>query len=124
MPHKTEPVESSCYVRLDLTGDLTRTDHEVARAAAANVLKQKGWNKLFIDATQARPKMSVADDYEFTEQHDNHFPTVLRTAIVHGPDAAADFRFIENVGRNRGMNMRLFEDHAAALEWLLADAPS
>ena len=83
------------------------------------IVVQNGWDKLLIDAVNAKPKMSVLDDFEFTRNHQMHFPASLRTAIIHHPDATEGFGFIENVGQNRGMFLKLFTDQTQALVWLL-----
>ena len=121
MAHSIELVKESRYVRLILAGDLTLTDHEIARADVAKVLTENGWDKLLIDAVRARPKMSVLDNFEFTRDHMWHFPKELRTAIIHHPIATEGFEFIETVGQNRGMEMKLLTDQDQALEWLLDD---
>ena len=119
MPHRIEVIEHRKYVRLTFLGVLSRADHETARADAAAALAQNAFSKLLIDTLLAEPKMTTGDDYEFTGEHQLHLPTDLRTAIVHPPDAAERFRFIENVAVNRGMNMKLFTEEHEALGWLL-----
>lgn len=120
MAHRIELMKDRSCVRLALAGELTRTDHETARAEAAVELKKNGWNKLLIDAAIAEPKMSVDDDFEFTDDHHSHLPKNLCTAIVHRPSETEKFRFIENVAMNRGMNMKLFTDEKKALDWLFS----
>ena len=122
MPYNAEAVSNAGYVRLELIGEITRQELEVARANAGETLKQNGWKRLLIDATNATPKMSVVDDFEFTQEHNTHLPVNLRTAIVHSPGEVDQFQFIEDVGRNRGMDMTLFDDQMEALHWLLEEA--
>ena len=39
--------------------------------------------------------------------------------MVHREGEEEHFRFIENVARNRGVDMRMFTAREAATEWLL-----
>ena len=119
MAHSIELVKDANYVRLSLVGELTGADHKIARADAVLALSENGWDKLLIDAVHAKPKMSVVDDLTFTRDHQLHFPASLRTAIIHHPKATEGFRFIENVGQNRGMFIKRFTDQIQALDWLL-----
>ena len=121
MAHSIERVKDGSYVRLSLFDELSLTDHEIARAEAGLVLTENGWNKLLIDAVDAKPKMSVFENYDFTADHQLHFPVSLKTAIIHHPDAAEYFKFIEDVAQNRGMELKLFTDETQALRWLLDD---
>lgn len=49
-------------------------------------------------------------------------PRTLREAMVVSPSTASamDVQFYEDACRNRGWNVRIFVDRAAALEWLRA----
>ena len=121
MAHSIELAKDAEYVHLVLVGELKKADHEIARANAAHALAENGWNKLLVDTVQAKPIMSVNDDFDFTRDHQLHFPMDLRTAIIHHPDKSEGFKFIENVGRNRGMMMKVFTDRRQAIAWLIDD---
>jgi hypothetical protein len=44
--------------------------------------------------------------------------------VDHDQDAPARIRFAETVARNRGVNVRLFDDIVAAREWLAEEEPA
>ena len=117
--HRIDLMKESGCVRLLLVGEVTRSDVETARSEAAVALGKFGWNKLLIDTTTSESKISDLDNYEITIDHDSYLPRTLRTAIVHLPSEIETLKFIENVGVNRGMNMRLFTNEREALDWLL-----
>ena len=121
LPYRAEPNSEGSYVRLTLAGQLKQADLEAARTAAGRLLADRGWRKLFIDASGVETDMSVLDHFEFTAGHDEHLPSSLQTAIFHGPGDPTTFKFIETVGVNRGMNMRRFEQESEALDWLVGD---
>ena len=118
MAHRIELMKDGNYVRLALVGELTLADHDTARADVAVSLADNGCNKLLIDASLAEPKMSPGDHYIFTAEHESHLPKDLFTAIVHRPSETDKFQFIENIGVNRGMNMKVFTDERQAVNWL------
>ena len=119
MAHTIEVVEGSNYVCMTLLGEITLSEIEEARAAAAATLADSGLDRLLIDATQLHSTMSTGENYKFTSDHSTHFGLGLRTAIVHRPDQAEGFRFIENVAVNRGQKMQQFIDEDDAVAWLL-----
>ena len=119
MPFTVEAMQDGEYVRTTMTGVLTKEDHLNARAESGGVLQGRGWNRLLVDVTQGDPKMSVVDDFEFTGDHTQRLPVGIRIAVVHRAGEEEHFRFIENVARNRGVDMRMFTAGEAATEWLL-----
>ena len=119
MAYGVELVKDAKYVRVALTGELTRNDLENAREETIRALTANGWNRLLVDVTRGNRKLSVAEDFEFTSEHQSSFPAGVRTALVIRPDELEYFRFTENVAQNRGVNMKLFLDKIQALNWLL-----
>ena len=119
MANTVELVKDAKYVRVVLTGEVTRNDLENARDKANRALTACGWNRLLVDVTQGNRKLSVAEDFEFTTEHQSSFPMGIRMALVVRPDELGYFRFTENVAQNRGVNMKLFLDKIQALNWLL-----
>ena len=119
MAYAVELVKDAKYVSVVLTGEVTRNDVENARDEANLTLTANGWNRLLVDVTRGNRKLSVAEDFEFTSEHQSSFPAGVRMALVVRPDELEYFRFIENVAQNRGVNMKLFLDKIQALNWLL-----
>ena len=120
MPYRIERIEEGPYLRVTLSGVVSRAEHEEFRAAAVSALGETGWLHVLIDVTGADPQMSLTDDFAFTSGHQTRLPPRLQTAIVHAEDAADRFSFVETVAANRGVTIRGFVDEAQALEWLLS----
>lgn len=118
MAYTVELVKDAKYVSVVLTGKVTRNDVENARDEANLALTANGWNRLLVDVTRGNRKLSVAEDFEFTSEHQSSFPVGVRMALVVRPDELEYFRFTENVAQNRGVNMKLFRDKIQALNWL------
>ena len=121
MAYTIDRVEDGGVVHVTLEGVLTKRDHDEFRAQVVAAINETGWSRVLIDARRADPKMSVADDFEFTKDHRALLPIQLRSAILHRPDEAGRYGFIENVAVNRGVNLRAFSDEAEARTWLGED---
>ena len=117
LPYKLEL--HSDYIKLILDGEMSPEDHQMARGAAFQKLEETGIPKLLINATQAKPKMSVSDDYKFTTQHPDKQPKGVVTAIVYNQEEEEKYRFIETVMSNRGLKIKIFTNEDEALTWML-----
>ncbi|MDJ0834106.1 MAG: STAS/SEC14 domain-containing protein [Gammaproteobacteria bacterium] len=106
------------YVICVMSDKMTLDDHNQVREQAAVLLKQQGWNRLLVDARQIDAKMSLTEDYQFTESHRSNLPVTIHLAVIHRPEETERFRFIETVAVNRGQNMKIFTDADAAITWL------
>ena len=118
MGYSVESLEEAKYVRVVFEDAMTREEHESGRDEAIRTLAANGWKRLLVDASRIDAKMSVADDYEFTEQHQSTPLLFVRIAVVHRPDESERFKFIENVSVNRGADMKVFTDPEKAIAWL------
>ena len=121
MTYTVKQVNDSKYIILELTGEVTMKDHESGRADANLALSATGWSRLLVDATRIDANMSVTDDYKFTSEHPLNHPQVVRIAVLHRHEEYDRFRFIENIARNRGVNLKLFNDRVVALKWLVGN---
>ena len=109
------------YVSLTFTGKVTRAEQEKGRAAAVRVLSAKGLGKLVVDATRIESEVSIADEFEFTSEHKSSHGASVRIAVLYHRDEYERFHFIENVARNRGVNLKTFTDPNQANIWLIKE---
>lgn len=98
---------------------MTREEHEKGRDEAIRALAEKGWKRLLVDARLIHAKMSVLDDFEFTQEHQSTLLKSIRIAVIHRKDESDRFMFIENVAVNRGAQMKVFTDPEEAIHWLI-----
>jgi len=119
MAHAIEFVKDAKYVNVTLTGDVTRNDLENARNKTRLTLTASNCRRILVDATCSNPKLSDLENYEFTSEHESHFPRGVRIALVVRSDQLENLRFAETVAQNRGVRMVLFSDRIQALNWLL-----
>ena len=120
MTHTVEIIDDAEYVRVVFAGEVTREEHESGRYDAIRALTSNGWSRLLVDVRQIDAKMSLSDDFEFTDEHQSTPIHYARTAVVYRAEESERFSFIENVAVNRGEDMKVFTDPEEAISWLTA----
>ena len=121
MPHTTKV--AGPIVELTFTGPISGTDMHAASSETIALQKRTGLTLFLVDAGSWTLTAATADIYKLpaeTYGRENVDPRT-RIAIVTPRDASArqGALFYEDACRNRGWNARVFDDRAAAVEWLL-----
>lgn len=119
MPYAIEWVEDEAYVRLELSGAITRKEHETSSDDAVRVLAANDCRKLVVDVSRADHKMPVGQEYEFVSGLRSRHQHGTQIAVVVHPDDPADMQLVEDVAQNRGLNLRIFRDGPQAHSWLI-----
>ena len=119
MAYTVEFVKGAKYIQVALLGEVTKEDHYNSTDKAVHAVSANSCNRLLVDTTQAKLKMSATEDYDFVSQLPPQYPIGTRIAVVVHPDDANYHKFIENVARNRGLQLSVFSDKNQALNWLL-----
>ena len=109
------------FVTITLSGEVSTDDLVACRSEAITLLLANECTRLLVDATTEAPRRDILDDYQFTSEHASQFPRGTRHAVLVQAGERDYMEFVENVARNRGVEMRLFIDRDQALEWLLGD---
>ena len=107
------------YVSLVLTGKVTRTEHESSTNEANLMLTANNCKRLLVDAAAADHKMSVGENFKFASALRSRHQAGIRIAVLVQPDDLEHLRLVENVAKNRGVNLTVFADKVKAFEWLL-----
>jgi len=76
-------------------------------------------DKLLIDATRAEVKVSLVERFLTAKRTVIFAQYGLKVAVVEIPERIDSQRFGELVAQNRGVNIRVFSDYQAAVNWLL-----
>ena len=121
MPYSVDFDDNAGYVTIVLSGKVSVDDLEAARSDASAVLREQGCLNLLVDATAEESDRQVFDDYEFTSKMADHFPKGTRHAAVVNATEREYMQFVENVAQNRGVELNVFIDRQAALDWLLEE---
>ncbi|MCU0610644.1 MAG: hypothetical protein MUE60_02515 [Candidatus Eisenbacteria bacterium] len=77
---------------------------------------------VLVDAREAGQAAGIVEWFTVADTLAHRRPPTLRSAaLVVCAGQLRDARFAELVARNRGLNLRVFEDDRAAVEWLEGD---
>ena len=119
MTYEVEYVDDAGYVSGTLTGDLEQDELNAARGEMNALLMSNKCKRLLVDATDVLHMQSVFSDFEFTAEHQTELPLGTSHAVVVQPEHMEHMQFVEDVAQNRSVNLRLFTDKSAAIDWLL-----
>ena len=119
MPEELRIDEDLQIVRITATGDVTAEDQKAMHAQLAEVVRDRGLDKLIVDGTRAT---SFPDPVALFDHGQRHIEVIREvwTAVIIPPDSDIDLRFLEDVIINRGGYMRIFPSECKALAWLKA----
>lgn len=94
-----------------------------ALLACRDLIAERKSTRVLADCRTMSGGHSMVDVYLLFERYKSlGLPLGLREAVLlpELPAQQDNVRFYEDVGCNRGFNVRLFSDRTAAIEWLLA----
>ncbi len=121
MDYREVMVEYPDYLRVTCFGRWSENTSEAMWRTVAERLSQSDHQRVLIDDRQLEVDVKPVEDYE----HATLVVGVLRGCarrVALLDELSDDTQFFETVCVNRGLNLRLFDDEAAALEWLLHGA--
>lgn len=93
-------------------------------AEYVSIANEHGSNKFLIDNRDLTFKTSISGIYDWPEfLGESGLSRTNKIAFVYSesPSNKSDYRFFETVSRNRGYNIRVFEDQQKAMAWLIND---
>lgn len=76
-------------------------------------------SRVFADLTAITGKFSTLDRYDLGKLGAGFAPYVARVAVLGTSEFVDPQKFGVQVAKNRGLNVEIFVDRAAALAWLL-----
>lgn len=123
MPWRVEHEAELGIVRATYFGRVTAEEFKAGTLETISLMAKHRINLLLIDDSELEITVSTNEIFEMPQFYEDVSAIrSTRWALVHpaDPTAIKHFRFYENVCRNRGWPVKLFSDHQAALDWLLA----
>ena len=120
MPETVTFDENLGIVRIESYGDLTAEDLRATLGSALKMHQEREVSRGFVDATKVTSYPSTLPLFDFGSQAATRLRG-LRIAIVTTPGMLDDPVFFENVTRNRGAVVRIFDSPDAALAWLMSE---
>lgn len=122
MPWKATLLPDVPVVEVVYVGEVTATELGQAMQETVRLAYESGRRLVLSNCREAQGGHSVGELYFLAEQLQQRTLTQpLRRALVRPADRAAGelVKFFEVSGKNRGLELAVFDDRAAALEWLL-----
>lgn len=103
-------------------GTVSASDFESAIDAIARLNRETGCARVFVDARDQRSLTDGVDAYDRAVHAAGRLgSTGIRVSILVADRLVNGHRFFETVSRNRGLLTQVFDDEAAAWEWLHDD---
>ena len=107
------------YVHVVHSGAAVPAEILAARAEAVRLLIARRWQRFLVDLQQVQNAFSVMDHFHLVSSAAAQ-SEIVSTAIALVIDVGdfEDFRFVEDLAVNRGLNLKIFADAGAAAAWL------
>ncbi|HSL16510.1 MAG TPA: hypothetical protein VLB51_01225 [Methylomirabilota bacterium] len=109
------------YVEATLMGVRTPATLMAAAEQVTGVCNELKIFKVLIDVRKMRGKLDTLETFDVAGHKIPQRPgmrLITKSAILDLPPNMDRIRFFETVAVNRGLNVRVFDDEAAAVEWL------
>jgi hypothetical protein len=101
----------------ELEGEMTLERLTAVGAVIADTCTRQKSERALADARKMSGDLSILEWHTLGTAFQTSWPAV-RLAIVDRADRLKPDRFLETTARNRGINVRVFDDPAPALDWL------
>ena len=115
--HVTVDTSLQCAI-LTHHGELSADD---IRRSGIELIERAGrgeFTRILVDVSAIKNRLGTTQLFLSTEEVSQLGPPKPRVALLGRGDQADDLRFVEDVGVNRGIPLKVFIDKAAALKWL------
>ena len=125
MPWTTRHAEDNQVLVMGYHGTITSEELEAANYHAMGQLMARKIDKVMVDCSSARAEMPILDVYKLPDLYmAEDMSRMVRVAMILPKDGYKRevYEFYEDVCRNRGFQVRLFDDGDAAWKWLESDA--
>ncbi|HON58047.1 MAG TPA: hypothetical protein P5040_03110 [Smithella sp.] len=121
MAWKVEWDKEKGFIHTVYSGVVTKNDLLDSMAQTLKMIEGKGPQKFFTEWISAFPKLSTTEIFAIPcewEAAGVDKESVLAVVVQKNGQSRDDAKFYENVCRNRGWRVRVFDDRDAAIAWL------
>jgi hypothetical protein len=121
MPWTMQHVDGSQILVMGYQGKITAEELMEANQQAMGQLVGRNINKVLVDCSTARADMPILDVYKLPDLYvAEDMSRMIRVAMILPKDGYKReiYEFYEDVCRNRGFQVRVFDDGDAAWKWL------
>ena len=113
-----EYLENKDIVRLRTSGTYELEAEVGTLVKMASTLKECSCNRCLFDHRETDVIARTISSYERSALYDKIWGDRSTRAAIVFKELNASFRFLETTVRNRGWNLRIFDDYDAAVNWL------
>ena|SRR5215469_10024233 len=127
MPWKMETKDGGLLLEVTYEGTFEAAELRDSTIAIVDALIDKGIQRLVLDCRQAHFNTPTVAVYQLPELYDaKGLSRQVRAAVVKPHDGyhLEIFEFYEDVCRNRGYFVMLFDDAESARQWLREEGPT
>lgn len=123
MPWKIAFDEQSRIVETTYTGQLSPAEVREAALGTIATGRQYETNLFLGDCLTLEHAGSLFNIYDLIRLYESLELVSVKEAILlpRSPEALNDLKFYETIAQNRGFNVRVFDNRADALRWLLTN---
>jgi hypothetical protein len=112
--------EEKDYLRIDITGQRTKDTIKSVTKEIYEAFKTFKGKKILVDVSKFEEHINIIDIFSLLT---SDLPNIIKgkidkVAIIEPGGNEDDKQFFENVARNRGHNLKIFDTEEDALEWL------
>jgi hypothetical protein len=118
MSYSIVSIDSQQYIFVSHIGTIYRRELDEAWRGALGELQEKNWHRFLVDIRAMMNFIPASEMYDFISCLRESLPKKIVIALIVRSDQRGDGRFIENVARNRGINLQHFFNMQPALSWL------
>ncbi len=118
MSYTTHIDREQGVVELVYQGDVDLNETIESRADVVRIANENSLTRALIDLKSCQFRLSASDLYHFGNSFDKvGFPgNITISGVVNAGDEKS--RFLENVAKNRFMNIKFFDNREDATKWL------
>lgn len=117
MPDIVSVMEEEKIIRVEPRDEIDGDVLEYTLRETLRLHRTRGLNRVLVVAARVQTFPDTLDTFGFASRLVREAAR-LRFAVVYPPDRYDYLRFLENVARNRGLALQLFESEEAAVRWL------
>jgi hypothetical protein len=117
VPEKVSIIEDRKIIKVDSFGVIKIEDLRNSLNKVSKIHHERGFDKVFIDATKETSFPSLIPTFEFGSEVAKSL-SKLKIAVVTPEKLKNIMRFLETVSKNRGAQVGMFESEEEAFAWL------
>jgi hypothetical protein len=118
MSHQIEITNAGGHLQITFSGPFSPDGAKESIDAMVNACAKEGCPKVLFDCRPMTGDPTVSDRFETGTYGASKIPGHVKIAMLGRGDQISADNFFETVARNRGVNITVFTETDAALEWL------